>query len=163
MIFVCLGTQDKQFERLLHMVEEAIDDGVITEEVIAQIGCTPYNGSKIKTFEYCDSDTMERYIQEASYVITHGGTGSIIGALKASKKVIAVGRLEKYKEHHNDHQLQIISQFVDTGYILDCKDEVKLSEVISKLDTFTPLPFVSNTHNVLAFLEEYIDSVLGGK
>ena len=163
MVFVCLGTQDKQFERLLHMVEEAIDEAVITEEVIAQIGCTPYNGEKIKVFEYCDSDTMDDYINKASYIITHGGTGSIIGALKASKKVIAVSRLEKYKEHHNDHQLQIISQFVDTGYILDCQDGTKLSDVIRSLDTFTPLPFVSNTHNVLAFLEEYIDSVLGGK
>ena len=163
MVFVCLGTQDKQFERLLSLVEEAIDEGTITEEVIAQVGCTPYHGTKIKTFDYCDSETMDEYIQKASYIITHGGTGSIVGALKASKKVIAVSRLEKYKEHHNDHQLQIISQFVDTGYILDCKDGEKLSTVIKHLETFTPLPFVSNTHNVLAFLENYINSVLGGK
>lgn len=163
MIFVCLGTQDKAFSRLLDLVEEAIEVGAIQEEVIAQVGCTSYHGDKIKTFAFCDSDKMEEYIQEANLVITHGGTGSIIGALKAGKKVIAVSRLQKYKEHTNDHQLQIISQFVDTGYILECKEGEKLADVLAKLEDFKPLPFVSNTANVLEYLQEYIDSVLGGK
>ena len=101
MIFVSLGTQDKPFPRLLDLIDEAIKEGAIKEEVIAQVGCTPYSNGLIKTFEYCDSETMEKYIEEASYVITHGGTGSIVGALKKSKKVIAVSRLEKYKEHLN--------------------------------------------------------------
>lgn len=162
MVFVCLGTQDKPFDRLLKMVEEAIEEGAIQEEVIAQIGTTKYQGNKIKTFQFCDSEQMDQYIQEASLVITHGGTGSIIGALKAGKKVIAVSRLQKYKEHTNDHQLQIISQFTQTGYILECKDGEKLSSVISQLDSFTPAVFVSNTENVLAYLKEYIDHVLGG-
>ena len=162
MVFVSLGTQDMPFTRLLAMVEEAIDQGVIQEEVIAQVGCTNYQGNKIKTFEYCDQATMDQYVEQASYIITHGGTGSIVGALKKGKKVIAVSRLAKYGEHNNDHQLQIISQFVDTEYILECQDGGSMSECISSLQNFQPRQFISNTKNVLSYLEEYIDGILGG-
>lgn len=163
MIFVSLGTQDMPFTRLLQMVEEAITEGAIQESVIAQIGCTPYTGNLIETFEYCDQATMDTYVEQANYIITHGGTGSIIGALKKGKKVIAVSRLAKYGEHNNDHQLQIISQFSDTDYILECKDGESLSDVIARLQDFQPQAFISNTKNVLSFLEDYIEGVLGGK
>ena len=163
MIFVSLGTQDMPFTRLLQMVEEAIQEGTIQEKVIAQVGCTPYTGSLIETFQYCDQATMDAYVEQANYLITHGGTGSIIGALKKGKKVIAVSRLSKYGEHNNDHQTQIISQFSDTDYILECKEGEALSDVIKRLQDFQPQTFISNTQNVLAFLEEYIEGVLGGK
>ncbi|MBR3840688.1 MAG: beta(1,3)galactosyltransferase EpsH [Erysipelotrichales bacterium] len=160
MVFICLGTHDMAFNRLLSMVEECIDSGVINEEVIAQCGCTKYSGEKIKCFDYCPSDEMDNYIKNASYIITHGGTGTIVSALKMGKKVIAVNRLAKYKEHTTDHQIQIISEFVDTGYILGCYEGDLLADKIKELSTFTPNVFVSNTENVLAYLREYIDSVL---
>ena len=52
-------------------------------------------------------------MEKANIVITHGGTGAIIGAVKKGKKVIAVPRLAKYGEHVDDHQLQLIKQFDD--------------------------------------------------
>ena len=42
MIFVALGTQDKSFERLLKIIDENIENNVITEEVIVQAGYTKY-------------------------------------------------------------------------------------------------------------------------
>ncbi len=163
MIFVCLGTNDKEFPRLLDMVEECIKDGTIHEEVIVQSGCTKYNGSMMKCFDYCTGEEMLQYLKDASYIITHGGTGTIVQSLKLGKKVIAVARLGKYKEHENDHQLQIISQFVDTGFILDVKEEERLADKIHELETFTPKEFVSNTENVLNYLRSYIDDVLETK
>ena len=52
-------------------------------------------------------------MEKANIVITHGGTGAIIGAVKKGKKVIAVPRLAKYGEHVDDHQLQLIKKFDD--------------------------------------------------
>lgn len=160
MVFVCLGTQDMPFPRLLKMVEKCVEDGVIEGEVIAQCGCTKYEGDLIHTFAYCSSEEMEEYIAKADYIITHGGTGTIVTALKLHKKVIAVNRLAKYKEHTTDHQIQIISQFVDTGYILGCGENDDLGEKIKELQSFEPQEFVSNTENVLNYLRGYIDSVL---
>ena len=42
MILVTLGTQDKQFVRLLDIVQEQIDLGNIKDKVIVQAGCTKY-------------------------------------------------------------------------------------------------------------------------
>ena len=42
MILVTLGTQDKQFVRLLDIVQEQIDLGNIKDKVIVQAVCTKY-------------------------------------------------------------------------------------------------------------------------
>ena len=36
---------------------------------------------------------------------------------------------EKYKEHNNDHQKQIIKEFGDLGYILELRDFNKLGKL----------------------------------
>ena len=65
-------------------------------------------------------------MSKASFIITHGGVGSIISSLKLNKKVIAVPRLSKYNEHVNDHQLQIIEDFDKQGYIIGTKNVLLL-------------------------------------
>ena len=40
MILVTLGTQDKEFRRLLEAIDREIDNGVITDKVVVQAGCT---------------------------------------------------------------------------------------------------------------------------
>lgn len=67
---------------------------------------------------------------KADIVITHGGTGAIIGAVKKGKKVIAVPRLAKYGEHVDDHQLQLVKQFDDLNLICPCGDTNELAEAI---------------------------------
>lgn len=157
MVLVCLGTQDMPFNRLVSMVEDCIDSGVINDRVVIQLGATAYNGDKMESFSYCSSEEMQRLMQEADLIITHAGTGTIVSALKLKKKVIAINRLAKYKEHTNDHQEQIIKEFYDTGFILACFENDDLKQVIKASQTFEVKPFISNTHNILAFLEAYID------
>ncbi len=41
MIFVTLGSQKFQFDRLLQKLDELVERGVITEEITAQIGAVP--------------------------------------------------------------------------------------------------------------------------
>lgn len=57
-------------------------------------------------------------IQWADLVVSHGASGSIMKALNAGKKVLAVTRLEKYHEHINDHQIQNNEAFASNGYVL---------------------------------------------
>ena len=57
-------------------------------------------------------------VEQSSIVVSHGASGSIMKALNAGKKVIAVTRLEKYNEHINDHQIQNNEAFSMNGYVL---------------------------------------------
>ncbi len=158
MILVILGTQDKEFPRLLEAVEHEIDKGVIKDEVIVQAGQTKYESSKMKIFDLLPAPEFEKLIDSADLIITHGGAGSILSAIRKGKKVIAAARLQKYMEHHNDHQKQIIHEFSKQGYILELNDFQELGKLIKKSVSFKPKKFKSNTHNMINMLNNYIDS-----
>ena len=136
MIFITLGSQKFQFNRLLKSVDELIEGG-LDEEVFAQIGYSNYKPKNYKYKEFLDREEFSEVINCSDIVITHGGTGAIIGAVKKRKKVIAVPRLAKYGEHVDDHQLQLVSQFRELDLIYSCEDgdlkqNIKNMKVIHK-------------------------------
>ena len=88
MILVILGTQDKQFPRLLEAVDKAIDDGTIKDKVVVQAGQTKYESKNMEIFDLLPSPEFNKLMDEADLVITHGGAGSILTAIKKGKKKI---------------------------------------------------------------------------
>ena len=158
MIFVTLGTQDKPFNRLLEALEYQIDLGNIKEDVIVQAGLTKYESAKMKIFNLVSHDEFEKYIKEARIVITHGGVGSIITALKHEKKVIAAPRLAQYGEHVNDHQLQILKCFEKKGYILPLYDFNDFDKVLKNIEGFSSQKYISNSASFNIFVEKLINS-----
>lgn len=159
MIFVTLGTQDKSFSRLLKAIDKEIEKGTIKDKVVVQAGLTKYKSKNMEIFDLIPADKFDQYIEKSDLVITHGGAGSILTALKKNKKVIAAARLSKYKEHTNDHQKQIVKEFSDEGYILELNDFNKLGKLIEKSKKFKPKKFMSNTKNMIKLLEDYIEDV----
>lgn len=72
----------------------------------------------MKIIEFTNPKEMNNLLENSDYIITHGGVGTIIDGINLGKKVIAVPRLSKYKEHVNDHQLQIIENFSENEFII---------------------------------------------
>ena len=157
MILVTLGTQDKSFVRLLQAIDKEIEKGNIKDKVLVQAGYTKYKSKNMEIFKSVSSDRLEELMEEASLIITHGGVGSILTALKHHKKVIATPRLSKYNEHTNDHQKQIIEEFGRLGYILPLKDLTKLDKILEKSKTFKPKDFKSNNENFKELITSYIE------
>lgn len=158
LILVTLGTNDKSFERLLIELERLIDLKVINEKVVVQAGYTKYQTKKMEMFDLIPMEKFDEFIQTCDLLITHGGVGSIISGLKSGKKVIAVPRLEKYGEHVNDHQLQIIENFDSAGYIIGIKEMDELQDALMKVRTFTPRIYQSNVDNMIKLIKTYIDN-----
>lgn len=156
MIFVILGTQDKAFVRLVKEIEELKKDGIIKEKIVIQSGVTKYESDEIEMIDYLSMKEFEKYIKKAKYVITHGGVGSILDALKYNKKVIAIPRLEKYDEHENNHQIQIVEKFDELGYIMDAGNLKRLGNKIMELEKFKPKKFKSNNEEMIKLLVDYI-------
>lgn len=160
MIFVTLGSQKFQFDRLLQKLDQLLEEGVITDQVLAQTGYSTYTPKHFEAVPFMDRDTFAETMAKASFVITHAGTGAIIGAVKNGKKVIAVPRLAKYGEHVDDHQLQIVEQFTELSLIEPCLDTEALAQTYQTALGKTYLPYVSNTHTMIASITEYLESVL---
>lgn len=158
MILITLGTQDKSFKRLLDAVQQQIDNGNIKDKVIVQAGHTKYNSEDMEIFDLIPYEKFDEYVNKCDILITHGGVGSIITGLKNNKKVVAAPRLSKYKEHTNDHQLQIIDNFTKAGYILPLYDFDKLDQVLKQAVKFKPKKYQSNTENMIKLIENYIDN-----
>lgn len=158
LIFVTVGTQDMQFDRLLKSVEKQIELGNIKEEVIVQAGKTSFKSNKMKMMGFIEMDEFKKILKEASLIICHGGVGTITDGLKNGKKVIVCPRLEKYKEHINDHQIQIIKNFSRMGYIIPLMDPNELDKALIKAKTFNPNMYKSNTNKMVELIENYIDN-----
>ena len=126
MILVTLGTQDKSFKRLLKAIDKKIEENKITDKVVVQAG------------------------------MTHGGVGSIITGLRNNKKVIAAARLKKYKEHTNDHQLQIIENFKESGFLLELDNFDDVDKKVSEAKKFKPHKYKSNKQNFINLVDELI-------
>lgn len=159
MIFITLGSQKFQFDRLLKEVDRLIADGVIQGKVFAQIGASEYLPQNYTYERFLDRQRFAQIMDQCDSVITHGGTGVIIGAVKKGKKVIAVPRLAKYGEHVDDHQLQLLHQFDDLQLICACYDVEQLGECYKNLQNMHFRPYVSNTSVVIASIDEYLQSL----
>ncbi len=153
MILVTLGTQKQSFNRLLDMIEKSN----INDKIIVQAGYTKYKSKKMKMLDFVDYQEMDKLIKQADLIITHGGTGSIVTAIKQGKKVIACPRLKKYGEHVDDHQKQIVDIFSEVGYILKLDENDDLDELVQKIQTKKMIPFKSNTTNFINNLKKEID------
>ena len=158
MIFITLGSQKFQFNRILKQVDKLIEDGVITDTVFAQIGNSDYEPVNYSFKRFLNREEFAQKQLECDVVITHGGTGAIIGALKKGKKVIAVPRLAKYGEHVDDHQLQLLHQFDEMNLIEPCYDIDHLAEAYHNLFTNNYNKYVSNTKAVIHCLDDIITS-----
>ncbi len=156
MIFVILGTQDKEFTRLIKEIEKLKKNKIISEEIVIQAGITKYQSNYMKIIDYLSMNEFEKYIKKSKFVITHGGVGSILDAIKHNKKVIAVPRLEKYGEHENNHQIQIVEKFAELGYIIGIENLEELGNKILKIDEFKPKKFISNNSKMIKLIEDYI-------
>lgn len=128
MIFVTVGTQKQQFVRLLDMLENSKE--LEKDKIIVQAGYTKYESEKLNIFDFISFEKIEKYIEDSEFVICHGGVGSIFTALKKNKKVLVVPRLSKYKEHINDHQLEICKQLEKDGYILYLKEDKDFDKIV---------------------------------
>lgn len=160
MIFVSVGSQKFQFNRLLEKLDELVTKNIIQEEIIAQTGVSSYVPKNYKNIPFLDREEFSQYVDQCTTMITHGGTGAIIGAVKKGKKVIAVPRLAQFQEHVDDHQLQLIHQFDELNLICPCYKMEELGNVYQNLSHMTFQPYVSNTKVIVESIDDYLMSIL---
>lgn len=156
LIFVCLGTQEFQFDRLLIKVDELVGKKIIQEEVFAQVGYSSYKPSEFNFKSFLNFNEFDYMLESCNYVITHGGTGTIIKALRKGKKVIAVPRLKRYGEHVDDHQKELISTFCEKNLIYGLTDVDQLEEAVGRIGGYAPESFISGNAGIISILDNFI-------
>lgn len=160
LIIVTVGTHKLSFNRLLEKIDSLIEEKIIkADEVFAQIGYSTYDPKLYKFERFIEQDEFIKLIQKSDIVITHGGTGSIVNSIRNNKKVIAVPRRAKFHEHVDDHQIEIVQHFVETGHIIVVNDIDDLKEALMNIENFTPKEFVSGNEKIRKVLEDFIENI----
>lgn len=156
MIFVILGTQKFQLNRLLMELDRYKEENLLQDEIIAQIGHSTYLPKHFQYTRFLNKEEFDHLIRKADLVITHSGVGSIITAIGAGKPVIVYPRLEKYGEHVDDHQADIAEAFCRKKYVLCCREEDDLLEKIRVCKSMTFEKYFSQTGQIVNIIEDYL-------
>lgn len=158
MIFVVVGTQKFQLNRLLKEIDVQIEKGIIKEEVFAQIGNSDYQPKHYKFKKFIDKDEFEKTMEECTILITHSGVGTIISGLNHSKPVIVYPRLKKYNEHVDDHQTEIAKSFSEMNYVLLCNENDDLSNLLEEALKHKFEKYSSRRIDTIKAINEFLDS-----
>ena len=156
MIFVTLGSQKFQFDRLLIELDRLVEKEVLTEPIFAQIGYSTYQPQQYEYQKFLDHQVFNQKLNQCDLLITHGGSGAIVNALKMKKKVIAVPRLVKFNEHVDNHQEEIVDLFKNLNYIEAVYDIQNLGPAVSKTVMESFEYFQSNSEAVIDEIEAFI-------
>lgn len=159
MIFAITGSQKFQFDRLLKKLDELKERKIITEKIFAQAGVSGYKPQNYQYTDFMSKNSFSKMEEAADLVITHGGTGAIIGAVKKGKRVIAVPRLKEYGEHVDDHQIQLVKEFDRMGIIKGCFDINELGKIYSTIYEMSMVPYLSNTDTIIRNIEHYLEEI----
>ena len=159
MIFVAVGTQKFQMNRLLKEIDNCIESRDITEKVFAQIGNSTYQPKNYEYSTFLCKEHFEERVKECNLLITHSGVATIITGLKFDKPVIVVPRLAKYGEHVDDHQLQIADSFQELNFVIKCQDIPKLSEAITEARSHKFDRYISQREKMIKTVELFIDGL----
>lgn len=132
MIFVTVGTHEQGMDRLFKELDRLIENNIILDEVVAQIGYSKYIPKNYKYEKMISYDDMDDYIKNADIIITHGGPGSIFHSLKYGKVPIVVPRNPKFNEHIDEHQMLFVKRIEREKRIIAVYSIEKLRDVIKE-------------------------------
>jgi UDP-N-acetylglucosamine--N-acetylmuramyl-(pentapeptide) pyrophosphoryl-undecaprenol N-acetylglucosamine transferase len=143
------------FPRLTRWVLDAKRDGLLEEDVILQAGDEAENLISMDGVRIVGSlafDEVHEILAEASLVICHGGTGSLITALHHGCAAIAVPRRFSLGEHYDEHQMEIAESFATRGLIQLATDTESFRQALTAARTSTPVAVTTDYSEMIAYL-----------
>ncbi len=158
MIFLTVGTQFP-FDRLVKSLDKAFDEGLVDEEIFAQIGQSSYRPRNFDSVATLEKDLFDKHLKEASSIISHAGMGTLTMAFENKKPLLVMPRLAKYGEVVNDHQKAIAKKFSELGYLLVAYDIKDLPDEIRKLKNFIPNERKANPKPVADRIHLFLSSL----
>lgn len=142
------------FDRLVNSVAEVNARGEIPEHVIVQVGIGGHKPAGVETVETLPFDRIQAILKEADIVVCHGGTGSLITALREGCRVVSMPRLLENGEHYDNHQAEITSAFAARGLIAVANSADELAAAIKSMRAATPVSATTNPVQLLRYLDD---------
>lgn len=147
------------YDRLLDYVGDAKRRGLIPERVVVQTGKDAPAIDDAECVETLDFDEMRAMLAKADLVVCHGGTGSIITALQAGCRTIAIPRLFERGEHYDNHQLEITEAFEQRGLLIVARNRQEFFAALERARASAPRLATTDPKALIARLGEIVDGI----
>ncbi len=152
-VFVTVGMNEAPFDRLLTAVGR-----LRGERVVAQCGSSAVRPQSAVCFDYLPSGELERLIDSARVVVSHGGIGSVALALAHGRRPVVVPRLHRFGEAVDDHQVFFARQLEAAGLATIVEDVERLPAALAQQDHVAAL---EPGPDLAAEIRKAIDGLLG--
>ena len=162
MIFLTVGTQFP-FDRLVKSIDGLIAQNGFDEEIFSQIGNSKYQPKNFKAVVSLEKQLFDKYMRNASYIISHAGMGTITMALEANKPLLVIPRRRKYGEVVNDHQVAIAKKFEQLSHLLVAYETEQIPEKLEQLKTFVPRKRQAQPHAVAERIKQFLKELNSSK
>lgn len=144
------------FERLVNSVVELKTRGWTDCHVILQTGAPSPPVEGVETYETLPFGRIQELLRDAEIVVCHGGTGSLITALRQGCYVIAMPRLMELSEHYDNHQAEITQAFADRGLIAIANSAQEIAKAIETMRARKPVMATTDPKELVADLTDFI-------
>ncbi len=137
-VFVSVGTHPQPFDRLLREIDKLVQQGRLKGKVFAQIGNSGYEPKNFAFKRFVEEKEYEGSFRKTDIVVSHGGAGTIINALRFGKRLVVVPRLQRFGEHTNDHQLDLAAALEKQGKCIAVREISQLEKALGMASNFKP-------------------------
>jgi UDP-N-acetylglucosamine transferase subunit ALG13 len=127
-IFVTLGTQVFQFDRLLRALDAMPGD----EPLVVQCRRAAVRPRRAEWHDYLSYEDLLARLREARVVVCHAGVGSVLTALEQGRRPVVVPRLHAFGEAVDDHQLPFARRLAAAGHVTLVEDVGGLAAALER-------------------------------
>lgn len=134
--FVAAGTHGQPFDRLVAMVETAMDAGLLPEPVVVQAPTSRASRGAAEVVPRLPAEELRRRIAGAEVVISHGGAGILSLALRSGRMPIVLARRRAHREHVDDHQVGMVAALQRRGLVVSLEGRTMREAVAAARDSW---------------------------
>lgn len=161
LLFATVGATLK-FDRLVELVAQARRSGLLDGyDVVIQTGEGGARPEGIECHETLPFERMQALLAEADIVVCHGGTGSLITALREGCRIVAVPRRFALAEHYDDHQSEITGAFAERGLLEVADTDAEFAAALDKVRGREPICATTDPSALIAYLRDWLAAPRG--
>lgn len=164
MIFVTVGNPTQGFRRLLDAVDAMAGEGIFEEEpVFIQSGNNPeFQPVYCEQKPFLSMDEFKDSIGKAGLVICHAGAGTLIHVLRTGKVPVVMPRRKKYREHVDDHQVELVKALAKQGRVIAAFEPENLPKAVAEVRQRKTLITSAQPPPMLNIVRKAIQELTGG-
>ncbi|MFW5746491.1 MAG: glycosyltransferase [Nanoarchaeota archaeon] len=130
MIFVTVS--NASFPRLVSYMDSLARQS--DHEIIMQIGRTPCTPRFAQFFRFGSRSHLQSCCSSADIVITHGGAGSIIMAVRNGAACICMPRTRRMDKCRDNHQVELVRRLAAQGRVISVESLKDIPAAIKKAE-----------------------------